>query len=450
MPKLEEDIINSLNALMMSIELYPPKHPSLIRAGEKAVENLRSVLFEKGSSYIAIKEGLIAFNGIPIYSIQSAKVLGRILATIKIGGIEFKRGISSEEIIKFFSLLSTLKSSGDQAVKDIEKSLQTLNIKHISVYPEEVEDIKERAKKAYRDAKKTVIEIMNEARLGRISGGANAVRIIGEFNNILVKNKNILLGMVMIQHFDEYTFSHCVNVGIIAMAVGKTLNLSNEDVMKIGLGGFMHDIGKVHTPKNIILKPAPLTPEEWVIMQRHPIDGAQMVQEMEEIPKVVSLYVYQHHVGYDLSGYPKLKSGEKQLMEANLVQIADTYDSMTTQRPYQKRFDPKEAIDIMRRKVGKAFNEELFDAFVNTLGIYPIGSIVRLDTNEIAVVTRLNPGDPMRPVVQIIFDPLGRRLKEPVEVYLDEKTPGGGFKRSIVKTVDSLTQGLINISSFFE
>jgi len=104
----------------------------------------------------------------------------------------------------------------------------------------------------------------------------------------------------------------------------------------------------------------------------------------------------------------------------------------------------------MRRKVGKAFNEELFDAFVNTLGIYPIGSIVRLDTNEIAVVIRLNPNDPVRPVVQIIFDSLGRRLKEPVEVYLDEKTPGGGFKRSIVKSVDSLTQGLINISSFFE
>jgi len=450
MPKIEEEIINSLNALMMNIELYPPNHPSLIRAGEKAIENLRPILFEKGSSYIAVKEGLIAFNGVPVYSVQSARVLGRVLATIKIGGIELKRGVSSEEIIKFFSLISTLKSSGDQAIKDIEKNLQVLNIKHISVYPEEVEDIKERARRTYRDAKKTVIEIMNEARLGRISGGGNAIRIIGEFNNILAKNKNVLLGMVMIQHFDEYTFSHCVNVGIIAMAVARTLNLSSEEVIKIGLGGFMHDIGKVHTPKNIILKPAPLTPEEWAIIQRHPVDGARMVQEMEEIPKVVALYVYQHHVGYDLSGYPKLKAGEKQLIEANLIQMADTYDSMTTQRPYQKRFDPKEAIDIMKRKAGKAFNEELFDAFINTLGIYPIGSIVRLDTNEIAVVTELNPKDPLRPVVLIVFDSLGRRLKEPVQVSLEERTPGGGFKRNIVKTVDSLTQGLINISSFFE
>ncbi len=450
MTKFEEDIVNSLNALMMNIELYPPNHPSLIRAGEKAVEYLRPILFEKGSSYIAIKEGLIAFNGIPIYSIQSAKVLGRILATIKIGGIEFKRGISSEEIIKFFSLLSTLKSSGEQAVKDIEKSLEMLAIKHISVYPEEVEDIKDRARKAYKDAKKTVMEIMNEARLGRVSSSRNAIRVITEFNNILTKNKNILFGMVMIQHFDEYTFSHCVNVGIISMAVAKAMNMSNEEVMKIGLGGFMHDIGKVHTPKNIILKPAPLTPEEWAIMQKHPVDGARIVQEMDDIPKVVSIYVYQHHVGYDLSGYPKLKPGERQLKEANLIQIADTYDSMTTQRPYQKRFDPKEAIDIMRRKVGKGFSDELFDAFVNAIGIYPVGSIVRLDTNEIAVVTQLNPKDPLIPTVQIIFDSFGRRLKEPVEVSLDERREGGGFKRSIVKTVDSLTQGLINISSFFE
>lgn len=450
MPKIEEDIINSLNALMMSIELYPQNHPSLIRAGEKVIENMRPILFEKGSSYIAIKEGLIAFNGLPIYSIQSAKVLGRILASIKIGGIEFKMGLSSEEITRFFSLISTLKSSGEQAVKDIEKSIETLGIKHISVYPEEVEDIREKARRAHRDAKKTVWEIMNEARLGRVSSGGNAIRVINEFNNIIAKNKNVLLGMVMIQHFDEYTFSHCVNVGIIAMTVGKSMALSNEEVIKIGLGGFMHDIGKVHTPKGIILKPAPLTPEEWVIMQKHPVDGAMMVQEMEEIPKVVSLYVYQHHVGYDMSGYPKLKIGEKQLKESNLIQIADTYDSMTTQRPYQKRFDPKEAIEVMRRKVGKAFNEELFDAFVNALGIYPVGSIVRFDTNEIAVVTQLNPKDPLRPTVQIIFDSLGRRLKEPVEVSLEERTPGGGFKRSIVKTVDSLTQGLINISSFFE
>lgn len=451
MPKRDEEIINSLNALMTGVELYPPNHPSLIRAGERAVETMRPVLFEKGKSLLAVKEGLIAFNGVPIYSIQSAKVLGRVLANLKIGGIEFRQGISTDEIVRFFQVLSTLKSSGEQAVKDIERSIQTLNLKHISVYPEEVEDIRERARRAYREAKKVVIEIMNDARVGKVASGGNAIRAVSEFNSILLKNKNILLGMVMIQHFDEYTFSHCVNVGIIAMAVARTMNLKEEEVIRIGLGGFMHDIGKVHTPKNIIMKPAPLTPEEWVIMQKHPVDGARMVQEMEEIPKVVALYVYQHHVGYDLSGYPKLKPGETQTDQANLIQIADTYDSMTTQRPYQKRFDPKEALDIMRRKAGKAFKEELFDVFINAIGIYPVGSIVRLDTNEIAVVTELNPEDPLRPTVKIIFDSTGRRLKEPVEVSLQERSASGkGFRRSIVKSVDSLTQGLINISSFFE
>lgn len=451
MPGIEEELLNNLNALANNIELYPPKHPIVIKSAEKILELLRPLLIEKDVLTIGVKEGIISIDGKPIYSIQSAKILGKNLATIKIGSLEFIGGLRVEELISFFGLLSKVKGlKSDNLIDVIQTKMPELNIKHIKVYPEEEEDIKERARKVYRDAKNTVIEIMKEARLGKIPDSYEARNVITEFDYILKKNKNVLLGFVMIQHFDEYTFSHCVNVGIISLAIARTLRMSDDDAIEIGLGGFLHDIGKVRTPKEIILKPAPLTPEEWAIMQKHPVEGAKIVSKMKGIPPKVPLYVYQHHVGYDLSGYPKLKPGEKQADGANIIAIADTYDSMTTQRPYQKRFDPKESIEIMRRKVGRSFKEELFEAFINTIGIYPVGSIVRLDTNEIAIVTELNEKDAVRPKVKIIFDSMGRRLPEPVEVSLDERTPGGNYKRSIVKTVDSVTQGLINITPFFE
>lgn len=451
MREIEEELINNLNALANNVELYPPKHPLVIKNAEKILELLRPVIVEKDMLTIGVREGIISIDGKPIFSIQSAKMLGRNLSTIKIGSVEFISGLKVEELITFFNLLAKVRSSkSEDLIGIIQENLSRLNIKHIKVYPEEEENIKERARKVYKDAKNTIIEIMKEARVGRMPDAYSARRVVSEFDYIMKKNKNILLGFIMIQHFDEYTFSHCVNVGIMALAIAKTLKIGEESALEIGLGGFLHDIGKVKTPKEIILKPAPLTSEEWTVMQRHPVEGAKIVSRMKGIPYRVPIYIYQHHVGYDLSGYPKLKPGEKQSDGANIIAIADTYDSMTTQRPYQKRFDPKESMDIMKRKVGRVFKEEFFEAFVNTIGIYPVGSIVRLDTNEIAVVTELNERDAVRPKVKIIFDSMGKRLPEPVEVSLAETTPGGNYKRSIVKTVDSVTRGLINITPFFE
>jgi len=265
----------------------------------------------------------------------------------------------------------------------------------------------------------------------------------------MFKDRSALLGLAMIQDHDEYTFNHSVNVGILSVTLANALNYVGKDLIDIGLGGLLHDIGKTETPKEIILKPSKLTQEEWDIMKLHPVKGYAIVSKMDGISKLTGKIIYEHHLQFNMSGYPSVPENYEPTPLANIVTISDCYDSMTTLRPYQKRFDPKETLLILSKKVNESFNPEYFRTFVRILGIYPIGSIVRLDTNEIAIVTKINLEEPDRPIVKILFNSDGVPLKTPVEVPLNEKDRTGKIKRNVVSSVDPTTQALVDLNRIF-
>ena len=424
--KLIKDLVSSVKG----VTYYPEGHP----AREKPLFNIHEFLLkylkENPSIRIAIVEDTLVIEDTPFFETSpNVDELYKILEEKEIGEIVIFKGITIEELKILIELLSRSQDEFKQI--DIDEFLLQRGVKFIEIL-EKDKDLKKKSKKVYTHAKKFIVEAMNEIRLGKVPRMEIAESIIASFDRILKKDESAILALTMLSDYDNYTFNHSVNVGILSLALARELGWSNAE--DIGVAGLLHDIGKTRTPLSIINKPGKLTPEEWEIMKKHPVEGAKIVQDMNKFKSEIALMVLQHHVRYDKSGYPDIKNN-KLFEGTHLITISDTYDSMTTLRPYQRRFDPKEALDIMVNKLkGKALHPRYLDTFVEMLGIYPIGSCVRLKTGEIALVTSLNRENPLLPRVKVILGADGKYLKRPFEIDLNN--PNEKKKREIVSLVN--------------
>jgi HD-GYP domain-containing protein (c-di-GMP phosphodiesterase class II) len=230
-----------------------------------------------------------------------------------------------------------------------------------------------------------------------------------------------------------------VNVAIFSLAFGKHLGLEGRALERVGVAGLLHDLGKVRTAESIIKKPGALTPEEMRAMQRHPELGAEIMAQMKGIESETAEIVLHHHLRHDGTGYPALPPGREVHPHGQLVAIADCYDALTTTRPYQKSRHPSEAVRILRRMAGKAYSPEATQGFIAMIGAYPVGELVRLSTNELAVVTRVSELDATAPRVRLVTDASGHLLPAPVDCDLAAEPPGG---RLIAGVADPLRKGI--------
>jgi putative nucleotidyltransferase with HDIG domain len=263
--------------------------------------------------------------------------------------------------------------------------------------------------------------------------------VIDTMRDIILTDESALFGLTLLKKYDEYTYTHSVNVAIFCLAFGKHLGLEGDALRRVGLGGLLHDVGKVRTCEDIIKKPGALTDEEMKIMQRHPQLGAEITEAMRGIDRETAEIVLHHHIRHDGSGYPLLPSGRQVHPHGQLVALADCYDALTTTRTYQKSRHPSEAVRLVRRMSGKAYAPEIVTAFVDMVGTYPVGELVRLASNELAVVTSLNHVDATSPKVRIVTNRCGELLDACEDVDLAAET---GPARMIVASVDPLVKGI--------
>lgn len=219
-----------------------------------------------------------------------------------------------------------------------------------------------------------------------------------------------LAGMASIKQHDDYTFNHMVNVCVLAIAFGQRLGLRRQDLAQLGLCALYHDMGKLHIPLDVLNNHTNLSEKEWAVMGNHTVFAARTLFPLIEIDRATVnriLTALQHHLRFDGTGYPRLRIRTTQSLYARITAIVDTFDAMTTKRIYQRQYLPDEAIALLHRFAGQRYDPLLVKAFVNCMGIYPIGSTVALSTGELAVVVESNP-DPERihqPKVRIVTDP---------------------------------------------
>jgi HD-GYP domain len=242
----------------------------------------------------------------------------------------------------------------------------------------------------------------------------------------VIKNKNALIHLTDIRTYDNYTFGHSVNTSLLGVLIGIKMGLNVQQLHELALGVILHDIGKMLLPEDLLNKKDSLSAEDWRLIQEHATTGFNILKETIPLP---SAYVaLEHHENYDGSGYPRGVADEKIHLYAQIAAIADIYDATTSDRPYRKAMMPHEAYEVILGNSGVKLNPHIVKIFLENVAIYPVGSIVMLDTNEIGVVTAVYPKISARPVIRVILDQAGKQVNRKIDLTT-------ALTRSIVKVL---------------
>lgn len=424
--KLEQILIGMI-ATSRNLNLYPKDHPLVVSQVNKLLSDINSLFSSQDKLSVAIVEEVLVFEGVPFYQPNIAvREFQRRIEDRGVTAVELQRGLLPEELISWAQFL--IADAEQIKAKGAAVWIADKKIEHIKV-----RDVRE----VYNRAIDTISDVLGQVRMGRIPSADKAKTVVNDLTEYVLNDRPALLALTLLKSYDNYLFNHSVNVSVLSLALAETLKVPENDLHTIGLAGLLHDLGKTMTPKSIILKPHQLTPEEWEVMKEHPVKSSEIVGRMQGLNELTARLVYEHHISYDRKGYPSLESGRQIHPYSKIITIADCYDAITTLRPYQQPFSPREAMRIMESLAGKVIDPVYFQEFVRMLGIYPVGSLVRLDTGEVAVVVETHTKAPLSPKIKILFDNTGKRLLDPLELDLANPREGE-TTRNLVAPADPL------------
>lgn len=452
------DIFSLFAAAIKNARFYPPHHSLLVQSIDELYVALANFLKGKPEIVFGFHGGEIFFEKhlLARESITYSSLCDE-LEEKDIGNLTIKKGVTFEELASFINLFAQDESLFDS--KDRQSLLKDKDILSISIeFSSESRKDKELKKEEFDyfsseshnnymlalDSFREVAENAKSNRIINVRGVKTAVKaIIDE----IFKDRYAILGLTTIKSYDEYTFYHSVNVAILSLALGSMLPLERSQLNLLGEAALLHDIGKVFIPEETLKKPEPLTTKEWKIVQRHPIYGAETLMNISGLDKSSSVVAFEHHAGINLTGYPEIFRKKSIHLFSRIVSIADNYDAITSNRYYRCALLPDQALFELIKGTETTLDPLLLKVFVRLIGIYPIGSLVKLDTGEIGIVFRPNLDDLYRPMIKIVIDSKGNRIT-PEAVGLTEKPDRDKYKRTIVNSVNPLDYDL-KISKYF-
>ena len=298
-----------------------------------------------------------------------------------------------------------------------------------------------RAQQVQQEAQRVVRGMMNDVRLGKQVQLDLVEPLVEKMTVSIVRNAGALLSLGQLKSFDGYTFEHSVSVCALMISFCRTLGLSPEATREAGLGALLHDVGKVKVPLEILNKPGRYTPEEFAVMQRHPGDGYEILRENPALGAVPLAIVLQHHERMDGTGYPHRRAGAEIDRYAQMAAIVDVYDAITSERCYHKGMSPGEAVRKLYEWSPHHFNPELVQAFVRSIGIYPVGALVRLESEKLAWVQDQHETQLLKPKVKVFYSIKSRGYITPFELDLSRNLGQGGGDK-IVACENPATWGI--------
>ena len=422
--KLAEELLRRFAAALRAVQLYAPTHPLVARSITAFAETLALTHAATPSIAIGIVGDELVVGDIPIP--RASETMGKLISQLELAGIErvvIDKGVQEHELSQ---LVQTL---GQADVKDAAKALGRLT--HVRVGRLQVggkgdAPISEIAnyRRLYDDAVSVAETLWDSAQTEGMPDADAGRNIVDTLAEEVSHNRTALLALTALKSYDSYTFTHMVNVSILTMGQARGLGIDGPLLREIGVSALMHDIGKVRTPAEILNKSEKLTDAEFSILRQHTVSGAEILRRTPEMPALAPVVAFEHHLRLDGTGYPSGVSRPQLNLGTMLCGIADVYDAMRSQRVYQEAFPTDRILAVLQRNDGAQFDQNLVRRFVQLVGIYPVGNLVRLNSGEIAVVQKVYAPDPYRPTVRILFDKTGARVEHPLVLNLWETGEG--------------------------
>jgi HD-GYP domain-containing protein (c-di-GMP phosphodiesterase class II) len=459
-------LLLTLYAALRSLKLYPVENATVQKALDDLDATARRLLESEGDLEIRMAGDFIFVNATRLrVELDNYASFSHILAIFRafdIGALRVRPEIQRREWQVFLSVLLSLseRSQSEERLEELQERLEEAKVENLELdrpLPEggSNEQSREAAKQVYAQGVAVTRDVIASVRMGRAARLKRVKRAVQLVVDQVLNNETSMLGLTTLREYDEYTFTHSMNVCIISVALGRKLGFSKVQLCDLGMAALLHDVGKARVPAEVLNKAGKLDEREWKLIQRHPWYGALTLFGMrafEEIPYRSILVAHEHHMKNDLTGYPRVVRSRKLGIFSLIVAVADAFDAATTRRVYQTvPVEPDEVLREMWENPKRGQDKVLVKALINLVGVYPVGTCVILDSFEVGVVSGPNPDRQQlnRPMVRIALDAEGGPVPLPgTEVSLGEKDESGAFRRSIVKVTNPDRYG-ITIGDYF-
>jgi len=434
-----EDVLRRFAAAVRSGQLYAEHHPIVGRNITALLGAIERFHQRATPLVIGVVGDEIVVGDVPVATGDGHAGFVRRLKAAGFERVVIDRGVAADELKLFVTALNRTEPGGSH-----DHPFPALaHVRVGKLNASDQDDAEEREavasfRRLYDDAVSAANVVWSSAAVERHPDVTAAKSLVDGLAHAVSQNRSALLALTTLKNYDNYTFTHMVNVSILTMGQARALGINGPLLREIGLAALMHDIGKVRTPLEILNKPEKLTDGEFEIMKRHPVDGAEILRSTPDMPALAPIVALEHHRRLDGTGYPNITRHSLNL-GTSLCAISDVYDAMRSQRAYQQAFPSDRIVAVLRRNDGRQFDQHLTRRFVQLIGIYPPGALVKLDTGHLAVVVRVHALDPYRPQVKIVTDELGAKLHQPYELNLWEKDVRDGRPRTVAAPVDPST-----------
>jgi HD-GYP domain-containing protein (c-di-GMP phosphodiesterase class II) len=452
---------------MRAIKLYPVENAAVVKALDDLTTTTKALIqqeheleFRTGGEFIFINSTRLRLD------LDNYASFSHLLTLFRSGGVGSLRVAETVTPRDWLVFLSLLQAPGDGEPEDrfeqLTAKLTLANVHSLDLGPPSTgapdvgdrQQTKEAAKRTYAQSVAVSKEVIHSVRMGRAPNVKKIKRVVQAIVDQILNEETSLFGLTTLRDYDEYTFTHSVNVCIFGVALGRRLGLTKLQLYDLGLAALFHDIGKARVPVDVLNKATTLSESDWRAIANHPWLGVLslfQVRNAQDLPYRAMVVAYEHHMKIDLTGYPKPVRDRRMGIFSKIVAIADGFDAATTRRSYQTDpLTPAAVLQEMRDNPKRGMDPVVVKAFINLLGLYPVGTLVVLDTFELGVVHAVNPNPEMmsRPIVRVVSDPQGNILFPGTLVDMSEATPDGTFTRTIIKTADPDRYG-IRVSDYF-
>jgi putative nucleotidyltransferase with HDIG domain len=439
-----EELVRRLSATVHSMDLYAPTHPIVQRSATGFVSAIQEHFGDAQTIIIGFLDGEVVVNDFRLP--KATATLTGLVRDMRERGIEkitFTRGVEESDIRALMEELRDKQASSGVHERLVGRGIKRVAVGRVAVEETPAEDVGlTAARQIYSQAVTGAETIWNQTKTGEQPDPSNARTIIDSLSKLVYQDRTSLMALTALKRHDAYTFTHMVNVTALSMALARSLNIEGPMLREFGFAALMHDIGKVNTPPEVLNKPDKLTKEEFDIMKRHVIDGAHVLRRTPEVPALAPVVAFEHHLKMDLTGYPE-KVGSRTLNLCTMVvTVVDVFDALRSNRVYRAGLATDRIKAIMQQQDGTAFNRTLLRRFVNMMGLYPVGTLVRLNTDELGVVTRERPDDPFRPQVRLVRDAQGNLYEGDMLANTWERDSRGDYPLAILEAIDAQEAGV--------